>query len=110
METISATGIQVVAISYDSVEILEKFAEQEEIKFKLLSDEDSTAIKAFGILNEEVGGRQAGIPYPGTFLVGKDGKVKAYLPGSTRVRHTTEALIEATKSLQDGAADATDGQ
>ncbi|MDA7978917.1 MAG: peroxiredoxin family protein [Pirellulales bacterium] len=98
-QAISDAGIQVVAISYDSVEILQKFAEQKEVKFPLLSDSESTVIKAYGILNEGAGGRQSGIPHPCTFIVGKDGKVKAYLPGTVRDRHSTAALLEAAKKL-----------
>lgn len=110
LKQINEAGIQVVAISYDSVEILKKFSEQEEVTFPLLSDADSATIKAFGILNENARGRQSGVPNPCTFLVGKDGKVTAYLPGTVRVRHTTEALLEEAKKLKDDAAQGSAGQ
>ena len=109
LEAIGESGIQVVAISYDSVDILKRFADQESITFPLLSDNESATIKAFGILNEGARGRQTGVPHPCTFLIGKDGKVKAYLPGTVRERHTSEALIEAAKKLNT-AADTSDGK
>jgi len=40
-----------------------------------LSDADSATIKAWGLLNREATGSQAGIPYPGTFIVDRNGVV-----------------------------------
>lgn len=97
---INKTGIQVVAISYDSVDVLKKFGTDSKISYQLLSDPESKVINAYGVLNENARGRQEGIPYPGTFLVGQDGKVKAFLPGTTRTRHSPNELIEATKKLK----------
>ncbi len=93
-------GIEVFAISYDSVEAQAAFAEQYGITYSLLSDENHEAIEATGILNQLavadeseralVGGEQMvlkvatrptapasvyGIPYPGSYLIGPDGRV-----------------------------------
>jgi len=89
-------GIQVVAVSYDSVDVLAKFAEEKKITFPLLSDPESKTIKAFGILNKEGTGRAAGVPYPGTFIIDAKGVVqnKVFLDGY-RQRHTTDELIKA---------------
>jgi hypothetical protein len=93
------------AISYDSPEILAEFSRRRGITFPLLSDSDSATIKAYGILNtvaEEVLGsgkddptviadfnRYAsvtgldaanvvkGTPYPGTFILDRQGRVTA---------------------------------
>jgi peroxiredoxin Q/BCP len=100
IKSIEAAGIQVIGISYDSPKLLKKFATQQKISFRLLSDPKSRTIKRYGVLNEDAQGRQAGIPYPGTFLVGQDGKVKAFLPGTTRRRHSTQELIDAAKKLK----------
>jgi thioredoxin-dependent peroxiredoxin len=95
IKAIKAAGIRVVAISYDSPKLLKKFAREQKVSFPLLSDPKSQVIKTYGVLNENAKGRQEGIPFPGTFLVGTDGKVKAFLPGTTRRRHTTKELIDA---------------
>ncbi|MXW34845.1 MAG: peroxiredoxin family protein, partial [Chloroflexi bacterium] len=47
-----AQGLGVAAISYDSQEVLAAFAERKGVEdVPLLSDDDSTAIRAFGIYN-----------------------------------------------------------
>ena len=91
------------AISYDPPEILAEFSRRRGITFPLLSDSDSATIKAYGILNtvaEEVlsSGKDdpvviadfnkyasvtglnaaslvKGTPYPGTFIVDRQGRV-----------------------------------
>lgn len=88
-----------VAVSYDSVDVLNRFAEQGEIGFPLLSDNRSRVIKAFGVLNEQARGRTAGIPHPGTFLIDSQGVIRAKLPGTVRERHTTEELLKARRSF-----------
>jgi hypothetical protein len=67
------------AISYDSVAVLKTFADRKHITFLLLSDPDSKIIRTFGILNETVPANSMayGIPYPGTYLVDRSGKVLA---------------------------------
>ena len=102
LEELESAGIRVVAVSYDSQEILKKFAERAEIKFPLLSDEKSEAIKAFGVKNEDVraGSRQEGIPHPGTFVIDGEGVIRAKLFVSVRKRHTSEQLLEAVKQLK----------
>ena len=100
IKSIEAEGIQIVGISYDSLKVLKGFADKEKISFPLLSDPDSKTIKAYGVLNERGRGRQEGVPHPGTFLVGSDGIVKAFLPGTVRERHPTQDLIEAAKKLK----------
>lgn len=92
-----------VAISYDSVETLKTFADRAKIEFPLLSDEESVAIKAFGILNEGVraGSRQEGIPHPGTFVIDSNGLIRAKLFVSVRQRHTSDQLMHAVKRLNE---------
>ena len=74
-------GYEVFAISNDTVERLADFAEQHGITFSLLSDEDSTVIRAFGIMNtlirpdEGKHMRWYGIPYPGTYITDEVGIV-----------------------------------
>jgi peroxiredoxin len=93
-------GIAVFAISYDSVEAQAAFAREYGITFSLLSDANHEAIEATGILNRlaaadeserALAGREQtilkvatrptvsasiyGIPYPGSYLIGPDGRV-----------------------------------
>lgn len=89
-------GIQVVAISYDSVEALSRFAKQGKITFPLLSDSGSKTITAYGILNEKARGFTKGIPHPGTYLVGKDGRISAKLFKEGYIqRHTPAEIVKA---------------
>lgn len=97
IERINAIDIQVVAVSYDSAEVLAKFAKKRKITFPVLSDPDSKVIKAYGVLNEGARGPQAGIPHPATFLIDKQGIIRAKIPGTVRKRHTADDLIEVAK-------------
>jgi peroxiredoxin Q/BCP len=101
LSQIQATGGQLVAISYDSGEILKRFATKKSITYPLLSDIDSKTIDAYGIRNKEATGRTSGIPYPGTFIIGTDGVIrsKLFLEGY-KERHSTEALVQALKKAQ----------
>ena len=93
--------IQVVAIRYDPIEVLAKFADKRKITFPLLSDPGSKTIRAYGLLNKEAKGRTEGIPYPGTVLIDKDGVIrgKLFLEGY-RDRHSTAELIKAARAIK----------
>lgn len=97
IEKIGAAKIQVVAVSYDSVDILSTFADKKKITFPLLSDTDSKVIKAYGVLNEKASGQQAGIPHPGTFLIDQQRIIRAIIPGTVRERHSADDLLNAAK-------------
>jgi AhpC/TSA family protein len=72
---IEKQGLRVAAISYDSVDTLKAFTSKHGITFPLLSDAESKTIDAWGIRNKEATGRSAGIPHPGTFVIGRDGRI-----------------------------------
>ena len=98
--------MQVVGISYDSLDILSAFAEKNGLSFPLLSDEGSKTIDAYGIRNTAMDGKKfgandlSGVPHPGTYIVGKDGTIEAKLfLKRYQERHTNEELIEAVKAL-----------
>ena len=101
LNAIQATGGQLVAISYDSPEILKRFAAKKSIAYPLLSDTGSKTIDAYGIRNKEATGRTSGIPYPGTFIVGTDGVIRAklFLEGYEE-RASTEAIAQALKNAR----------
>lgn len=101
-EELRAQGLGVAAVSYDSQEVLAAFAERRGVAdVPLLSDGDSSVIRAFGIYNhvaeEGVGPDRddpavqadvaqyvsvfganpmiVGTPFPGTFVVDREGRV-----------------------------------
>ena len=92
---IAATGTQVVGISYDSVDVLSKFAASAGITFPLLSDEGSQTIRDYGIYHRD------GIPYPGIFLLDGKGVIrgKLFLDGYMK-RPKNADLIEAAKQIK----------
>lgn len=101
VEHLRKKGLGLAAISYDSTEILADFSKQHGITYPLLSDVNSATIKRYGILNtvalEALGPnaqdpavaadirvyatvlapseRYRGIPFPGTFIVDREGLV-----------------------------------
>ena len=73
-----AMGINVVALTYDPIQILKDVQLDEDISFPLLHDDSITVVNAFGVLNidHEPGSRAYGIPYPGIFLISPDGVIQ----------------------------------
>ena len=97
LKKIEAADVQVVGVSYDSADVLQKFAKDRKIRYPLLSDPESRMIRAYGVLNEKAGGRAKGVPHPGTFVIARDGKIHAILPGTVRQRHPVADLIKSVK-------------
>lgn len=89
-------GIQPVAISYDSVSVLKRFAKDRKISFPLLADSGSKVIDAYKIRNPRGRGRLNGVPHPGTFIIGQDGRIIAKLAhDGYRERHSSREIIKA---------------
>jgi hypothetical protein len=90
--------VNVASISYDSCEILDRFADQYHITYPMLSDHDSLIIRKFGILNTNVppGTRFYGIPFPGQYLLAPDGTVrdKLFLPDYQTRPTASEVLLK----------------
>jgi peroxiredoxin len=99
-EALKAAGINQVAISYDSIEVLKRFADKNEISYPMLSDTDSKLIDALGIRNKAMDGKKygkndlTGVPHPGTYVLDKDGVIlgKLFLKAYSK-RHDNEELI-----------------
>src|SRR5215216_3895794 len=118
-DTLRKDGLGLAAISYDSPDILAAFSAQHGITFPLLSDVGSATITRYGILNtvaqEGLGPnrndpaviaqvklyvsangaseRTLGIPFPGTFIVDRGGRVKArFFEDSYTVRNTVSSI------------------
>ena len=107
LEKIRAEGLGVAAISYDSVAVLKSFAERRGITFPMLSDPESKIIRDFGILNDQSreGTMQYGIPYPGTYLVDRAGRVTAkYFEDDYTQRYTSGDILVSNFGESAGAA------
>ncbi len=103
IKTIEESGIKIVGISYDSVEVLKAFADKEKITFPLLSDPESKTIAAYSLKNKEAEGKgkSDGVPYPGTIIVDSEGVIqsKLFVEGFL-LRHSTEELVKAAEKLK----------
>ena len=101
LKSIEAEGIQLVGISYDDTKFLKTFSDRMKIAFPLLSDPGSKTIEAYHVRNEAARGKAEGVPNPGTFILDREGVIRAklFLEGY-RDRHTTDALIEAAKAVK----------
>lgn len=101
LEELRKSGLGVASVTYDSREILAGFADRNKITFPLLSDVGSATIRRYGIVNtvvedalssnskdpalladvqryvtaNEPAERHRGIPFPGTFVVDRQGRV-----------------------------------
>jgi peroxiredoxin len=97
----------IYGLSYDPVEVLAAFSVGHGITFPLLSDAGSREIRRLGLLNhhleqsaaiygKEVKPNDHGLPYPGTFVLDRAGRVltKHFEP-AYRVRPSPFQLLEA---------------
>tara|TARA_R110002110_G_scaffold155071_4_gene349134 strand:- start:95 stop:397 length:303 start_codon:yes stop_codon:yes gene_type:complete len=98
----TAVGVSLVGVTYDSEAELSKFHQRSDLAFPLLKDQDSTLIKTLGILNTgpQPGDSGYGIPYPGIFLVDRNGVIRAkFAEADFRDRPDYEHLLKAATDL-----------
>jgi thioredoxin-dependent peroxiredoxin len=95
-------GADVVGISSDSEESHEKFVAKHRLPFRLLSDPDGAARKAFG-----VGASFLGL-LPGrvTFVADKGGTIRYVFDSQMQVKKHAEGALEVVRSLVGQAAGA----
>lgn len=96
LEDFRKQGLGVVAITYDSVEILADFAKRRGITFPLLADSKSEIIRAFQVLNTAVPPDHLwyGVPYPGTFIVDQNGVIRAkYFEARYQDRYSAPTIL-----------------
>src|SRR5579872_2530918 len=89
-------GLLIAAVSYDSPEVLQAFAEKHGIGFPLLSDRDSAVIRSFGIFNNNIapGLRAHGVPHPVEYLVAPDGTlIRKYFVPNYQHRVTASEVV-----------------
>lgn len=95
LESLRAAGLGVVAISYDPVPVLADFASRRGITFPILSDAGSAVIGKYGLLNTTVDPNDPlfGYPFPGTFILDAQGRVKSRFFEETYQERNTIASI-----------------
>ncbi len=100
LKAIEAAGIQIVGLSYDDPKVLKTFSDRMKIGFPMLSDPESRTIEAYHIRNPAARGKAEGVPHPGTFILDRQGVIRAKLfLENFRERHTTDALIKAARAI-----------
>jgi hypothetical protein len=91
-------GIEVFAISYDRQDAQAKFAEEHDIDYHMLADDDSAVIKQYGILNTLIAEDEGvyGIPFPGSYLVDEDGLVEEkFFHREYQIRETGSTVLRS---------------
>jgi hypothetical protein len=89
-------GISIVAVSYDPVETLQKFATARGITFPMLSDAGSAVIKQYRLFNDtqEPGTRSYGVPWPGTFMLDAQRRVTSrFFEERYQERNTAASIV-----------------
>lgn len=92
-------GVEVIGMSPDPVKKHMKFRDKHELKMTLVSDEEKTALEAFGVWVEKnmYGKKYMGVERS-TFLIGKNGTVlKAWR--KVKVAGHVEDVLEAARAL-----------
>ena len=100
-------GISIVAVSYDPVETLQKFAAAKGVTFPLLSDAGSSVIKQYGLFNDthEQGTKYYGVPWPGTFMLDAQRRVTArFFEERYQERNTAASILVRQGAAGSGPA------
>lgn len=92
-DAVKKKGAVVLGVSTDSVKSHDKFVEKFKLPFTLLSDEDKTIVKAYGVWGPKT---FMGVKYTGTsrvtFLIGPDGRINKIWPKVKAAEHAGEVL------------------
>ena len=92
-KTLKDLNAVVLGISPDPVKKLAKFVERDELNFQLLSDEDHAIADKYGAWGpKKFMGREFDGILRTTFIIGKDGKLKAVMDKFKTKDHHTELL------------------
>ncbi|MBX2833865.1 MAG: peroxiredoxin family protein [Micavibrio sp.] len=98
MKDINDQGYNLAALSYDTIEKQNSFAEKNDIDFTLLSDQNSEVIKAFNILNTDIEPKTSyyGVPHPTIYIIDNEGTIQAVLAeDGYKARPSIEAIMNA---------------
>ncbi|MEO7298719.1 MAG: peroxiredoxin [Verrucomicrobiota bacterium] len=94
MGDLTKDGVEVIGVSFDSVESHQKFIKQYNLNFPLLADTDGKIADAYGV-RKEAGKNMARRV---SFLIGKDGKIAHVTDSASADVHLAE-MKEAIASL-----------
>ena len=83
----------VIGVSVDSVESHQKFSEEHELPFTILSDHNKKVVKAYGV--QGIGGFLAKRM---TYIINKDGKITHIFP-KVDVKQHSEEVLKALEEL-----------
>lgn len=98
LKEFEASGGQVVGISFDSVDVLKRFAKRSTISFPLLSDVGSKTIDAFDIRDKQ---SDRGNSFHATFVIDQQGVVRAKLfQVSYQERPAVETLVKTLQAAR----------
>ncbi|MGA9098409.1 MAG: thioredoxin-dependent thiol peroxidase [Methanotrichaceae archaeon] len=100
LNSIHASGAEVLGVSRDSPESHRKFAEKNGLKVKLLSDSDHKVMDAYGVwaLKKMYGKEGYGV-VRSTFLISPDGHI-AQIWRSVKVKGHVEAVIKTLEAAK----------
>jgi peroxiredoxin len=104
---LKAQGLGLAVITYDPPTIIADVSHRRGITFPLLSDTGSQTIKAYGILNTTVAADTSnyGIPFPGTLLIDRGGKViSRFFEEAYQERNTISTIMIALGNARTPAA------
>jgi peroxiredoxin Q/BCP len=94
------TGTDILGISADPVEKLEKFRDKHDLSIPLASDESHHMLMAYGVFAEKsMYGRSFMGIVRTTYLVGADGRI-AKVWNNVRVQDHAEEVLRAAKALK----------
>jgi peroxiredoxin len=99
MAQLGKANAQVFGISVDTFFALKAFQDQQKLTFPLLSDFNKTAIRDYGVFNEDMIGLK-GIAKRATFVIDKDGIVRhAEVLEDARNEPSYDAVFKVLASL-----------
>ncbi|SIN89502.1 Peroxiredoxin [Parasphingorhabdus marina DSM 22363] len=93
-------GYTLYGVSYDSVESQNRFSKNQMLNYRMLSDESSAAIDAFGLRDPQyTEGKAVGVPYASVVVIDTSGKITAKsVSGDYRKRPTNEQVLAIVDS------------
>jgi peroxiredoxin Q/BCP len=95
-ELFRRAGAQIVTVSSDPVDELDKYRGKNSVPFMMLSDSSRNVIKEYGVYNAS---ERDGIAIPAVFIVDKEGVTRYSSVGGTLVRARSGKLLKVVRSL-----------
>ena len=84
----------VLGVSVDSIKSHEKFIKKHELPFPIISDESHEIVNAYGVwVEKNLYGRKCMGTERSTFVIGKDGVIKAVLEKVKPAGHVEEVMV-----------------